>query len=41
MQIFFDQNSKAKAMRPPVTMKAGLQGRPFFVVFLPIGPEGS
>ena len=40
-EIFFKQNSKAKAMRPPVSMKAGLQGRTFFVVFLSLGPKGS
>ena len=40
-EIFFYQNSKAKAMRPLLTMKAGLQGQTFFVVFLSIGPEGS
>ena len=31
---FFDQNSKAKAKCPPVTMKAGLQGQTFFSPFL-------
>ena len=35
------QNSKAKAMWPPITKKAGLQGRPFFGVFLSAGPKGS
>ena len=34
MKKNLDQNSKAKAMWPPVTMKAGLQGRPFFCCFL-------
>ena len=39
MKKFFDQNSKAKAKWPPVTMKAGLQGQTFLVIFLSIWPK--
>ena len=36
-----DQNSKAKAIWPPVTVKAGLQGRNVLYVFLSMEPEYS